>query len=223
MHEARIESLANPLVKELRALRTPKGRDEQRRFLAEGAWMLDAAASAGWRPRLLLVDTSTEGRTPVPSAGRADRIVETTREVLSKITGRENPQPLLAVFDEPSDAARQGAAVDWTRASRWLLLERPRDPGNLGGAIRSADAAGAGGVILAGPSCDPYSIEVVRATMGSIFSVPLLRLGLDEAVQLVGRWPGSAVAATLEGSVDYATPAYAAPALLVLEIGRAHV
>ena len=152
----------------------------------------------------------------MPSAGRADRIVETTREVLSKITGRENPQPLLAVFDEPSDAARQGAAVDWTRASRWLLLERPRDPGNLGGAIRSADAAGAGGVILAGPSCDPYSIEVVRATMGSIFSVPLLRLGLDEAVQLVGRWPGSAVAATLEASVDYATPSYAAPALLVL-------
>ena len=62
MHEARIESLANPLVKELRALRTPKGRDEQRRFLAEGAWMLDAAASAGWRPRLLLVDTSTDLR-----------------------------------------------------------------------------------------------------------------------------------------------------------------
>jgi len=216
MHEPRIESLANPLVKELRALRTPKGRDEQRRFFAEGEWMLSEAEAAGWRPQLLLVDGSTIRGAAQTHAHRAERVIETTSDVLAKITGRDNPQPLLAVFDEPTAAARSVASIDSTRARRWLLLEGPRDPGNLGSAIRSADAAAAGGVIIVGPSCDPYAIEVVRATMGSIFAVPLIRLGVEEAVQLVRRWPGATFAAALEGSVDYAQPNYAAPALLVI-------
>ena len=60
-----------------------------------------------------------------------------------------------------------------------MALEAIRDPGNLGTIIRTADAVGASGVILIGDSCDPYSREAVRASMGSIFNVPLVRMSLE--------------------------------------------
>ncbi|MCX5979745.1 MAG: hypothetical protein NTV67_03910 [Chloroflexi bacterium] len=97
----RIESLTNPLVKELRALRTHKGRVEQRRFLAEGERTLAEAAAAGWRAEYLLVAPGA-ARGVVP----ADRTVDVSLEVLEKITGRDNPQPHLAVFAEPEAASR---------------------------------------------------------------------------------------------------------------------
>ena len=132
MGEPRIESLANPLVKSLRALRTPKGRDGQRQFLAEGAWMLDEAEAAGWHPEIILVDGSTVRGVAGAYAGRARRVIETTREVLAKITGRDNPQPLLAIFADPAPDARDLTTLNAASSPRWLLLEAPRDPGNLG-------------------------------------------------------------------------------------------
>ncbi len=207
----RIESLTNPLVKELRALRTHKGRTEQRRFLAEGERSLAEAAAAGWRAELLLVAPG-----PARGAVPADRTIDVSLEVLEKITGRDNPQPHLAVFAEPDAASRDLGALNARGAARWLMIEAPRDPGNLGSCIRSADATAAGGIILVGDACDPYSIECVRATMGSIFAVPIFRVTRDEAVALLTRWPGESVATAADGSVDYAEIRFTAPAMLVI-------
>ncbi|MEI2686743.1 MAG: RNA methyltransferase [Cypionkella sp.] len=63
-----------------------------------------------------------------------------------------------------------------TPQGTWLALEDMRDPGNLGTIIRTADAVGASGIILAGKCCDPWGPDCVRATMGSIFGMPLLRM-----------------------------------------------
>ena len=207
----RIESLTNPLVKELRALRTHKGRVEQRRFLAEGERTLAEAAAAGWRAEYLLVAPGA-ARGVVP----ADRTIDVSLEVLEKITGRDNPQPHLGVFTEPDTASRDLGALNARSAARWLMLEAPRDPGNLGSCIRSVDATAAGGIILVGDACDTYSIECVRATMGSIFAVPIFRVTRDEAVALLGRWPGESVATAADGSVDYAEIGFTAPAMLVI-------
>jgi TrmH family RNA methyltransferase len=207
----RIESLTNPLVKELRALRTHKGRVEQRRFLAEGERSLAEAAAAGWRAEYLLVAPGA-ARGVVP----ADRTIDVSLEVLEKITGRDNPQPHLAVFAEPEVASRDLRTLNARSAARWLMIETPRDPGNLGSCIRSADATAAGGVILVGDACDPYSIECVRATMGSIFAVPIFRVTRDEAVALLARWPGESVATAADGSVDYTEIGFQAPAMLVI-------
>ncbi len=207
----RIESLTNPLVKELRALRTHKGRVEQRRFLAEGERTLAEAAAAGWRAEYLLVAPGA-ARGVVP----AGRTIDVSLEVLEKITGRDNPQPHLAVFAEPEAASRDLEALDARNAERWLMIEAPRDPGNLGSCIRSADATAAGGIILVGDACDPYSIECVRATMGSIFAVPIFRVTRDEAVALLGRWPGESVATAADGSVDYTEIRFTSPTMLVI-------
>jgi len=207
----RIESLSNPLVKELRALRTHKGRVEQGRFMAEGGRTLAEAGAAGWRAELLLTAPGAER-----DVVRAERVVEVTLEVLAKITGRDNPQSHLGIFAEPSVTKQGIGALDPSAAKRWLMLESPRDPGNLGSCIRSADAVAAGGVILVGDSCDPFSIECVRATMGSIFSVPIYRASYEEALALLARWPGESVATAGDAASDYASVSYRAPVLILI-------
>ena len=89
-----------------------------------------------------------------------------------------NGQSVLAVFDQAwtgLDELRPASA------RCWVALQAVRDPGNLGTIIRTADAAGCGGVILVGDCCDPYSVEAVRATMGSIFAVKIVERRRAEA------------------------------------------
>ena len=74
-----------------------------------------------------------------------------------------------------------------------MALEAVRDPGNLGTIIRTVDAVGGDGVILVGDTVDPFSVEAVRATMGSIFHVPLARASRAEFAALARRWPGTVV------------------------------
>lgn len=215
MQPLRIESLSNPVVKGLRALRTPKGRDEQRLFLAEGERTIVTATEAGWIPEMLL--TAGPIRAPIDGgASRARESLSVTTEVLAKITGRDNPQEQLAVYADPTPGSQSVTSIDPHRAARWLMLEAPRDPGNLGSAIRSADSCAAGGVILVGNTCDPYSIETVRATMGSIFTVPIFRATHEEAAELLGRWPGSTIATALDGASDYSALTYAVPSMIVI-------
>ena len=97
----------------------------------------------------------------------------------------------------------------------WVALEDMRDPGNLGTIIRTADAAGASGVILAGQSCDPFAPDCVRATMGSIFGVPLVRMEQKPFLDLLREWPGESVGTHLKATESYRRP-YRSPTLLVM-------
>ena len=100
--------------------------------------------------------------------------LEVTEPIIAKLAARDNPQNVMAVFEQRW--ADLPSAVSEPADATWLALEEVRDPGNLGTIIRTADAVGARGIILIGASCDPYSPEATRATMGSIFSVPLVRM-----------------------------------------------
>jgi TrmH family RNA methyltransferase len=95
-------------------------------------------------------------------------------------------------------------------------LEGVRDPGNLGTIVRTVDAAGASGIVLLGPCVDPYSHEAVRATMGSIFNVPLVRAGEPDGLAWVKRWRGDIVGAHLKATEDFRSVAYRPPALLLM-------
>jgi len=91
-----------------------------------------------------------------------------------------------------------------------------RDPGNLGTIVRTADAAGCGGVILVGDCCDPYSVEAVRATMGSIFAVPLYKATVAEFLAWRAGWPGSVVGTLLTATVDHRSARYESPTLILM-------
>ncbi|MDB5462365.1 MAG: methyltransferase, partial [Phenylobacterium sp.] len=106
--------------------------------------------------------------------------------------------------------------LDGARADCWVALQAVRDPGNLGTIVRTADAAGCGGVILVGECCDPYSVEAVRATMGSIFAVPLTRATEAEFAAWRNRWPGSVVGTLLSADCDYRQADYGKPTLILM-------
>src|SRR5690606_9048981 len=135
----------------------------------------------GRAPKTLLVGKDAR---PHPLLERARRetlaargqVIEVTREILEKIARKENPQTVLGVFEQVFTPL---PALTPESAPCWVALEQVRDPGNLGTIIRTADAAGCGGVILIGDCCDAYSVESVRATMGSVFAVSITKTDAD--------------------------------------------
>jgi TrmH family RNA methyltransferase len=136
-----------------------------------------------------------------------------TEAVLAKVSRRDNPQAVVGVFRQ---AFRPLTQVLPAAAPCFVALHRVRDPGNLGTIVRTADAAGCGGVILVGECCDPYSVEAVRATMGSIFAVPLTQASEAAFAAWRNGWPGSVVGTLLSAGTDYREADYARPALILM-------
>ncbi|MDQ2861247.1 MAG: RNA methyltransferase [Pseudomonadota bacterium] len=209
-----ITSLANPAVKAARALHSGKGREAGGLFLAEGLKIVTEAVEQGRAPRLLLYGASAADHPLLARAAAVAReSVEVMPAILAKISRRDNPQTVLGVFEQ---AYTPLADLDPAAARCWVALQAVRDPGNLGTIVRTADAAGCGGVILVGDCCDPYSVEAVRATMGSIFAVAVARCGVDEFIAWRRVWPGSVVGTLLTAGTDFRAAAYRDPTLILM-------
>ena len=212
-----ISSLTNPLVKAARALHQRKTREESGLFLAEGVRTVREALELGIAPvQLIYVRSERDQRAVAQTRREAQRagaeLIEVTAPVMEKISRRENAQSVVGVFRQ---RLLPLSTLDPSRASLWVALEGVRDPGNLGTVVRTADAAGAGGVILIGTVCDPFSIEAVRATMGSVFAVPIYTAELANTVAFLRRWPGTCVGTALQTDTDYRRVAYRSPTLVV--------
>src|SRR3546814_2481697 len=115
----------------------------------------------------------------------------TTPAILSKLSGKDNPQTIVGIYAEPKTTL---ADLDRGTASIWLVAERLRDPGNLGTMLRTGDAVGAGGLILLDESTDPYGVEAVRASMGAIFTQTLVSARWDDFLAWLRAGPGPLVA-----------------------------
>ena len=219
MNEARqITSLTNPLVKAVRALHLRKGREESGQFLAEGLKIVTEAVELGRPPKVLMYGPEAADHPVLRSVAEATReaggeVVEVTRDILEKISRRDNPQTVVAVFDQSFTPIGD---LDAASHQTWVALHAVRDPGNLGTIVRTADAAGCGGVILVGECCDPFSVEAVRATMGSIFAVPIYRLNVPEFLAWRAGWPGPVVGTLLTATVDHRAADYRRPTLILM-------
>ena len=205
-----VTSLANPIIKDIKALANKKERDETRSFIAEGLKLVIDALDLGWTIKTLVYAKAAKGKTQVEqvalkTVANGGLVLEVSEKVLSAITRRDNPQMVVGVFEQRYANLRDMTPVV---GETYVALDRVRDPGNLGTIIRTADAAGASGVILVGETTDPFSLETVRATMGSVFAMPLMRATVAEFV----KWQKAAgvqLAAThLAGAVDYRTIDY---------------
>ena len=96
-----------------------------------------------------------------------------------------------------------------------LALEEIRDPGNLGTIIRTADAVGVRHVVLIGETCDPFSPETVRATMGSLFGMAITRMSTTKFSAALDEWGGEIVATVAGATTDYRR-LYQRPTLLLV-------
>ncbi len=171
-----ITSTANRHVVEARKLRQRKHREDQGRFLVEGLQLLTMALDSGRAPAQVFYCppnfTGPQGPLLIERFDRSTpvELFEVTPQVMAALSEREGPQGIVAsfpLFTTPLPAfALHGAKLV-------LVLDRPQDPGNLGGLIRTADAVGATGVVILEPAVDLFDPKAIRASMGSLFNLPI--------------------------------------------------
>lgn len=214
-----ITSLTNERIKAIRALDMRKVRKETGLFFAEGASLLITAREHGVTPETIVYQAESAqsgiNRGLVTWALKEGaEVLEVSEAVLGKLSSKDNPQNMLGVFKQRFAKAPEPKSVP--PDATWLALEEVRDPGNLGTIIRTADAVGAAGVILVGTCCDPYSLEAIRATMGSIFAVPLAKMEREEFLGYATSWKGDVIATHLDATDDFRTVRYKGPELVVM-------
>lgn len=213
-----ITGFSNPTVKLLRSLRDKKHRKREGKFLAEGLRLLTDARERGRIPEMLVMADVREEHpllealiAEVDNAG--GEVVETSVEILSKITGKDNPQVVLGVFAEFDTSL---AVIDRTASPIWLVAQALRDPGNLGTMLRTGDAVGAGGLILIDDCADPFSAEAVRASMGAVFTQAIAQAPWSEFIAWLREGDAQLVAASLRDAVPYRGAPYAAPCFILV-------
>lgn len=165
-----IESPQNPRLKAVRALHARKHREETRLFLLETTKLVQEALKANWKLEGIYATESWSQKYPeIPVTLVADR-------AFKDLTTLESPEGVVAIAHYPEDRPVQASQLA-------LIAVGIQDPGNLGTLIRTADAAGVDTVYYCRGTVDPYSPKAIRATMGSIFHLPVLRADLTELTQ----------------------------------------
>lgn len=205
-----ITSVSNPIVKDIRGLALRKNRNKSNLFLGEGLKLVTDALQKKWRIEDIIYGKSFADQDAIAQAAAKVRaaggsVLEVSNQVLEKISRKDNPQMVLGVFEQRFQALQD---VRPKGGELWVALDRVRDPGNLGTILRTSDCVGAKGVILVGDCTDPYSVEAVRASMGSVFHVPLAKASEGEFLQWKERNGVSVVGTHMAGSVDYRTIDY---------------
>ncbi|MBY5587643.1 TrmH family RNA methyltransferase [Rhizobium leguminosarum] len=205
-----VTSLANPIIKDIKALTNKKSREESGTFLAEGLKLVIDAIELGWAIRTLVYAKAAKGKPLVEqmaakTVASGGLVLEVSEKVIASITRRDNPQMVVGIFEQRWTPLK---GIRPSEGETWVALDRVRDPGNLGTIIRTADAAGASGIILLGETTDPFSLETVRATMGSVFAVPVARATPEEFIAWRKSAGVSVIATHLAGAVDYRTIDY---------------
>jgi len=214
-----ITSLANPIIKNLKQLSLKKYRDRDGLFLAEGLKLIIDALDQGWQLDTLVFAKSALGNKALgQTAARAKAagglIIATTNKIIAALTRRDNPQMVVGVFRQQWHNLDQ---LQGKAPGLYVALDRVRDPGNLGTIIRTCDAVGVKAVILIGETTDPYSLEAVRATMGSLFAVPLLHVRQEAAfLAWRGNFQGKIIGTHLQGAQDYRQINYQQESLILM-------
>ncbi|MBN1136937.1 MAG: RNA methyltransferase [Anaerolineae bacterium] len=217
-----ITSLHNPKVKLLRSLRLRKYREQEGCFLVEGIRVVEEALACAapvdmvvYAPDLLV---SERAQALVEQAGPGRRLA-LSAEAFRSLSDRDDPQGIAAVVrieDRPLSALSLSAEM------LVIVAYQLSDPGNLGAIIRTADAAGATGVIAVTPSVDLYDPQTVRATMGSLFALPVIYPVEPPALERwvaevrAARVPLCVVASSAHGWQDYYEVDYRHPVALLV-------
>lgn len=176
------------------------------------------AIEAGWHVETLLVVPS---RLPDSAAGMVaeqraagTRVVELAEQLAARVADRDSPPGLLAVV---SSRVADLERLPVRRDSVFVALSEVGNPGNLGTVIRTADAVGASGVILVGDTADQYAPAAVKASMGSLFAVPVVRVpDADDLFAWAAERGVEVVATSGYAEKDHWAAPYGAPVVVLL-------
>jgi len=194
-----------------------KYRQQEGCFLVEGIRIVEEALTCGapvetlvYAPDLLVSDRARALLERVETFQR----LALAGDVFRKLSEREDPQGIAALIRIKESSL---ATIPLSDDMLVIVAYQLRDPGNLGSIIRTADAAGATGIVVVEPAADVYDPRAVRATMGSLFALPIVRLADPAALSLwykavrAGGVPLFVVASSAHGQQDYFEVDYGRP------------
>jgi RNA methyltransferase, TrmH family len=196
----RIDSSKNPTIKALAELKERKGRESQQRYLIEGSRETLRALQGGEHMQMLLIcpglvdEQRAESRELKAKAeGEKIEILELSKAAFEKLSLRQNPDGIIAVA-----AIQKKILADVTLKENTLVLviDGLEKPGNIGALLRSADAVNVDAVFVSGAGTDLYNPNVIRSSMGSLFSRPVLAIETNELLSFLHSKHFKIVAAT---------------------------
>lgn len=194
-----ILSLQNARVKSWAQLKEKKHRDRQNKFVVEGIHLVQEALMAGADMECIAYNYELgipNELQPWSDHGQGVEWIGVTEAIISKVSHTSTPQPVFAVVRK--------AEVTWNalfaeKDKLVIVLDGLQDPGNVGTIIRSADASGAGGVILGKGCADLYNPKTLRSTMGSLFHLPVIEGSLTDILPQAREAGARLVTTSLQG------------------------
>jgi RNA methyltransferase, TrmH family len=209
MIERYLTSVQNPQVKHAIHLRDRHERDQSKLFLIEGYREILRAAAAGWTidklfncPDLFLGSNETDLIQKI--AARGTQVFTCSEKVFKKMSYRDRPDGLLAIAPQRimklEDLKQQN---DVCQLPFFVVAESIEKPGNLGTILRSSDAVGIGGLIVCDRCTDIYNPNVVRASVGTLFTVPTVEAEGEQALQWLKNQGITILAATPHASREF--------------------
>jgi len=213
-----VTAFSNTTVKRLRSLRDKKARRSEGLFLAEGLRIIAEARDSGRLPEI--VAFSAEGARHSLAAeiiaateAAGGEAIETSADILAKMSGKDNPQMLLGAYRQPDTSLER---IDRSASPLWIVAQALRDPGNIGTILRTGDAVGAGGLILIDDCADAFSVEAVRASMGAVFTQAVATARWPEFRDWLRSGEGQLAGTSLKATQDYLQAEYRQPCFLLI-------
>ncbi len=227
-----ITSLSNPKVKSAVKLRDRKGRDEQGRIVIDGVREIGRAMEGGVKVVELyvceeLLDSEQVELVKRAVAAGATRL-DVTPPLMEKLAFGQRVEGIVAVAETPTRSLadveqvfnlsqqRSGRVENLSYAPLIAVLEGIEKPGNLGAVLRTADAAGVSGLIVAGGGTDLHNPNAIRASLGAIFTLPVCAASSAQTLAWLRAVPCQIVAARVAGGKPYTTVDYRLPTAIVL-------
>ena len=214
-----ISSAANPVVKRIRLLGDRRHRRREGAFVVEGIQPVWQAVEAGADVEVLVVapdllDGSAAARMVAGQEAAGVRVARLTAELFARVSARDGPSGLAAIVRARVPGL---ASLQVPPGAVFVALHEVGNPGNLGTIIRTADAAGAAGVVLIGAAADPFDPAAVKASMGALFAVPVARAaGVAEFLAWAAGCGVSVVTTSAKARTSFWEASYARPLAVLL-------
>ena len=208
----------NQYIRLAASLRHRKYREETGFFIVEGLRLVQEALESSWTFEYAMVADEQGSSEQIRNLTedievRGCPVLSVPLSLYRKVSDTENPQGILAVVRQKRDTLENISTIG--QSSLWVILDSLQDPGNVGTIVRTADAAGAAGVILTEGCADLYAGKTTRATMGSLFHIPVVKASVEECSAFCSRQELSLYLACSEASARYSEVDLTSPCAIV--------
>src|SRR6478736_8186391 len=210
----KITSTQNPKVKSLMALEKPRERKKQQLFIIEGKREIELAVEAGYKIGNIFFCDEITDLDDIPQQLKEEKlIIPVSKEVFDKIAVRESTGGVIAVAEQKAHLLSQ---IKLRKNPLVLILEAVEKPGNLGAILRTADAAAVDAVIICDPQTDFYNPNVIRSSVGCVFTNQLAAVTSDDAISWLKKNQIKIFCTSLQASKPYHQIDYTQPCAIVM-------